>query len=678
MDWKVKHLLKGCGISVGKGYVLEPLPDPVPLTRAQNATAEELEVYRHPDEDRPSYEERQLQPRRVVHDETGEVYEFPNLAEAMNFMNDALEENDLALKEAIETFDEMEDREPTEEEIEKTEQDLNKHFTKKYPSLNSKERQRIIYDALRVVFYGESVDADKELSFADESGKELEHIKTIPSRGKGKITMTKKQFLKEHRNLLKVLKSGDPKKLKREYDEQKTEMMKYVGKGLSKEQLLSYNDRLEEEVEEGDLEDWDLFDELYPKLKEMYPNDGDLMMAELDDMRAKAKGSAKQTLLKSALNTLSRVIGNHLGLYTGKGDDDTESTSSVSGALEDKGVDKQQQEVEQEVKNIRQERDMLGKAYDSLEVLYDDAILDQDRPISNVLINVKRILDEVMPNRLKIRILDTTPKMRELDYEDLGKQADSVYRYPQYDARWRSWTRDHIKDLMNRIQRNEFPYRKEQEMRIERIQQKYQLPAIIAKAKTGRGKGRFSVRTIEVPTEQYAIFDADKNDYYAEDDSIVVFESKGEANRFLDALISGLRAKETEEEKEAIERSVGSPARVRPAGIREPPPAPKRGKGKTHRESFLKKMKLKPDTTLTIEEVAKLSGHPVGILQEVYNRGIGAYKTNPESVRMKGTYKKGVKAPMSKKLSKEQWAMARVYSFVDGNKKHDQDLRFQF
>ena len=59
----------------------------------------------------------------------------------------------------------------------------------------------------------------------------------------------------------------------------------------------------------------------------------------------------------------------------------------------------------------------------------------------------------------------------------------------------------------------------------------------------------------------------------------------------------------------------------------------------------------------------------------MYNRGIGAYNTNPESVRMKGTFKKGVSAPMSMKLSKEQWAMARVYSFLNGSKKHDLDLR---
>lgn len=62
-------------------------------------------------------------------------------------------------------------------------------------------------------------------------------------------------------------------------------------------------------------------------------------------------------------------------------------------------------------------------------------------------------------------------------------------------------------------------------------------------------------------------------------------------------------------------------------------------------------------------------------LQKVYNRGIGAYKTQPLSVRMQGSFQKFVNAPMSMKLSKEQWAMARVYSFLDGSKKHDLDLR---
>ena len=95
----------------------------------------------------------------------------------------------------------------------------------------------------------------------------------------------------------------------------------------------------------------------------------------------------------------------------------------------------------------------------------------------------------------------------------------------------------------------------------------------------------------------------------------------------------------------------------------------------THREHVLKKLGLDPHKHHSIEELAKASGILHHVLQEVYNRGIGAYKTNPTSVRMKGTFEKGVDAPASMKLSKEQWAMARVYSFIDGNPKHDADLR---
>ena len=94
----------------------------------------------------------------------------------------------------------------------------------------------------------------------------------------------------------------------------------------------------------------------------------------------------------------------------------------------------------------------------------------------------------------------------------------------------------------------------------------------------------------------------------------------------------------------------------------------------THKQHILKKYDL-PDTGHSLDELARVSGYSHGTLQEVYNRGIGAYKGNPSSVRMKGTFQKGINAPMSQKLSKEQWAMARVYSFLDNNPKHDTDLR---
>jgi hypothetical protein len=95
----------------------------------------------------------------------------------------------------------------------------------------------------------------------------------------------------------------------------------------------------------------------------------------------------------------------------------------------------------------------------------------------------------------------------------------------------------------------------------------------------------------------------------------------------------------------------------------------------THRVAVLKRFGLPKDASPSLEELSSLSDVPRSILQEVYNRGIGAYKTQPTSVRLKGSFVKNVDAPMSAKLSKEQWAMARVYSFLNGNPKHDNDLR---
>lgn len=96
--------------------------------------------------------------------------------------------------------------------------------------------------------------------------------------------------------------------------------------------------------------------------------------------------------------------------------------------------------------------------------------------------------------------------------------------------------------------------------------------------------------------------------------------------------------------------------------------------GGTHRENVLRQWKLE-DKPYNLKQLSDITSIPISILQEVYNRGIGAYSTSPTSVRLKGSFVKNVDAPMSKKLSKENWAMARVYSFIDGNEKHDNDLR---
>lgn len=99
----------------------------------------------------------------------------------------------------------------------------------------------------------------------------------------------------------------------------------------------------------------------------------------------------------------------------------------------------------------------------------------------------------------------------------------------------------------------------------------------------------------------------------------------------------------------------------------------RKGSG-THRENFLKSHRVE-DKSYSIAQLAKISKVPKHILQEVYNRGVGAYKTQPKSVRLKGSFVKNVDAPMSAKLSAPQWAMARIFSFLDGNPKHDEDLR---
>jgi GNAT superfamily N-acetyltransferase len=75
----------------------------------------------------------------------------------------------------------------------------------------------------------------------------------------------------------------------------------------------------------------------------------------------------------------------------------------------------------------------------------------------------------------------------------------------------------------------------------------------------------------------------------------------------------------------------------------------------TYKNKFNKKYGFDLNESHSLEEIAKLTKIKLSSLQDIYDKGIGAYKTNPESVR-----------PNVK--SKEQWAMARVYSAVMGGK----------
>lgn len=75
----------------------------------------------------------------------------------------------------------------------------------------------------------------------------------------------------------------------------------------------------------------------------------------------------------------------------------------------------------------------------------------------------------------------------------------------------------------------------------------------------------------------------------------------------------------------------------------------------TYKKQFNKKYNFQSDEPHSLAEIAKITGYSLKHLQVIFDKGIGAYKTNPESVRPQ------VKSP-------EQWAFARVYSAVMGGK----------
>ena len=66
----------------------------------------------------------------------------------------------------------------------------------------------------------------------------------------------------------------------------------------------------------------------------------------------------------------------------------------------------------------------------------------------------------------------------------------------------------------------------------------------------------------------------------------------------------------------------------------------------------------------SLREKAKEHHMPFGALLQVYRRGIGAWKTNPESVRLKSG-KKNYSSSRAGKMGKEQWAHARVNAFIE-------------
>ncbi len=76
----------------------------------------------------------------------------------------------------------------------------------------------------------------------------------------------------------------------------------------------------------------------------------------------------------------------------------------------------------------------------------------------------------------------------------------------------------------------------------------------------------------------------------------------------------------------------------------------------TYKNKFNIKYKQDKNKSNSLSDISKLTGYKKSGLQIIYNKGIGAYKTNRGSVR-----------PTVK--SKEQWAMARIYAAINVNSK---------
>ena len=98
----------------------------------------------------------------------------------------------------------------------------------------------------------------------------------------------------------------------------------------------------------------------------------------------------------------------------------------------------------------------------------------------------------------------------------------------------------------------------------------------------------------------------------------------------------------------------------------------------TNREKFNKKYGYPKDASHSRAQISRLSGVPLSTLNKVYSRGMGAHKSNPQSVRRASDGKKVGGKSLKGKMSAQQWGTARIYSYVMKGKTYhtaDADLR---
>lgn len=72
----------------------------------------------------------------------------------------------------------------------------------------------------------------------------------------------------------------------------------------------------------------------------------------------------------------------------------------------------------------------------------------------------------------------------------------------------------------------------------------------------------------------------------------------------------------------------------------------------SYKNQFNKKYGFASNESHSLADISKITGYKKSGLQTIFNKGVGAYKTNPASVRPT------VKSP-------EEWAQARVYASIN-------------
>jgi hypothetical protein len=76
----------------------------------------------------------------------------------------------------------------------------------------------------------------------------------------------------------------------------------------------------------------------------------------------------------------------------------------------------------------------------------------------------------------------------------------------------------------------------------------------------------------------------------------------------------------------------------------------------TYKNRFNKKYGFEKDEPHSLADISKITGFKKSGLQTIFDKGVGAFKTNRSAVRA------GIRSP-------EQWAQARVYAALDPSSK---------